>query len=1347
MINYVFFPLAQILKVNKTNPRDVPDRIRNILFSVLAILVNDWWQAWTEVLNREATHSRIQEQWKIWEQLLLLSASALTDDRESNSSEYRVLKSDETVNSIVALMENLLVPRVITHTNANYSKEGRWEWDGESDLPSMDDYESFIEAVESDDLALQQTEELRQIYPSAKHLRYVTESKSAKGLLAHALTAVLDTARGQSFSNNVRVRSLLVVRVVLVTWTAGLLAHHAQDLDVARHTSVHIQGKPSADSHITKCISPEEAADRCAIFLPGVVSGLIAILSGHQDSNSSQKLQATVVCEAVKTLDSILTVCLSDKGLPQSFFERDTGKNFVKEPHSLDEYLASIKVDDGIELIGSTKEIDTTFTGSSDGSEVVKGDGIRSLQWFENTISHVSIALRAIAPLLEYDGPPVQFALLNLAGRLLLLCRQVWTWQDCVVEEISEKQKEGIGSTMRLLLHWLLNGACSNSNALRNLEMAQSYIVDLITSSQEQKRQVLAFEDEVSSSMRALPRLLTAFGQDEKLKQTCLRLSFLFKLATGRVREDCVAPWVFVPLIVSSSRMERSVLALLGSIVVEENGVSNVDTANVKLKGQEMMTGRYVAEMFKELGAASATLFRQYSKENKVPSETAFGLLKYLMVLGSRWRTTKNDPKQDNTAMVTSLSSLFIVSEMMKGVAEVLDDERLSLAAGKEGSRLRRRAKRFATDITRQVMDIWDEDEEELLEAGPSNKLIQVSKEEALPISIANQSDTVIHEHKHGLSQDYSVQHTEKLRLGPALNIDFVNAASLSMNSSQNNPQTTALQQQVQAVVHARRGDAYLLSVLGSASVILGNDIKLSLLKLLYPIICGVASPSPIVSSPAAQAIEIIAHSAGYASTEACISDHADYILGAASHRLVSTLAHELYAIALRTDPRTTGAIGPKLVPGNEDYGLVYTPLMSAQSAPLVLIEVIRTLGAEALILIEDAIDEVLDAIDKFHLDPLICDGLLSVIERLVEVMLQDVQKSMKAVQSGNKQQHVPGTAPESDFSLFQKWFDNRWNNGSTSDREANVEQGSEKQEDHTNDTTHTQQVIVAMIRKSLPFLSHSSRTIRMRCLRLTNQGIDFLCLQGRFVDALSIVHTLWPILLSRLGFNPSRSLDQFSKSTSTLDHTQLDEVDFYVVIEALKLVGTLAKYLVEYIGTEKILHQALPRMLLFLQIISQEDERSDAQPAKGPITFNLMEDANLSSTLAQPQSGMAYFRKRKFRPFRPFSPLAMFVEQTIDVLNGFTLAMGPSMSENDLYTIATHPTIMTCLDSRQTHSIRERCQHFYFHTLSSLNPALVWLIREAASSASNREDQEVPGSSDAVFPVFLQRPDLDIPS
>jgi hypothetical protein len=89
--------------------------------------------------------------------------------------------------------------------------------------------------------------------------------------------------------------------------------------------------------------------------------------------------------------------------------------------------------------------------------------------------------------------------------------------------------------------------------------------------------------------------------------------------------------------------------------------------------------------------------------------------------------------------------------------------------------------------------------------------------------------------------------------------------------------------------------------------------------------------------------------------------------------------------------------------------------------------------------------------------------------------------------------------------------------------------------------------------------------------------------------------------------------------------------------------------------------------------------------------------------------------------------------ETVFSLLGTIIDAMGPHLSEADLYQFAVHPILLSCLDKRQEESMQKVAHRFYHSTLFQRNENLVWLVLNGAQDKDN------------LYPAFLHRPELDL--
>lgn len=1324
LTSYVFYPIAQLLR-SLSNP---PDRIRILQFSILASLADDWWQAWIEQKEDVA-----KQGWQVWEQLLILGVTAFDTKAKSGT---KIPQSEECTASILALLHSLLAPRITQKPKQNNPDQQKpsyddiWEWDGESDLPDMDDYEAEMERL-AEKAKQKEGEadgpELQLIYPTDSHLSHAFANQTCQGVLAHALSTSLERASMKTASRKIRSGCLQLVKMILQVWVAGsnTVTELSKEVSLLKFDS-------TISARSAQSFSPEAQADRLVISLPATVSSTVRICN-------DTKCPSEVMAESIHLLHFVIMVCLNDAILPETeknlsrFSDDELNGNVV----SLDELIANTHLDDEDK---SLKEDDFETKGSRNAKETEQPSTLRSTAWLRDTTSRIAFALQSFEKDVVQNGnSSVDMALIDLARVLLNECYKT----------LSEYNDHDSIDLPRLLFGWLMDKA-SNKDASERISDAA--IDALVTSLQKRKAQSDSIiTTELSKAAEQIPRLLSnPMGQDDTVTHLSGRIGFLAALASGACR-DTFSALDGLSTLFASKEFERWLLNIASSLTMDSTSLGDVGI--IRLSGLEASTSKSFLKSVKELGAAAARIVL-HSQSRATTLTGPMNFVEYLLRLSSRWRSTNGKENK------LSVNVILLARESIRGISTILDDGKLDRLQGNTGVKIRKTAKRFARTIISLICELWQADEEELLSGvRPINEQSLTEEERRLISTQKSDSDLLTEYTKGALKQP--IQANEKsdsnLSLGPAVNVDFVNAASIVDKTSNGNSAIAPIsrqQRRKRAIRYARTRDTFLLDILSEAALILGSSLKSSLVHTLYPTICAVASSDPSTQEAASNAIQKISHAAGYASIEGCLLDHADYILGAASHRLISTLGEELhfqsqYAASQVAKQNTSTKFDSSLLAltlknGKEEE--VYTPLMSALSAPLVLVELIRSLGTEVVVLVEDAIDEVLDAIDRFHADPNICDGLLSVLDRMLEVMLNKVTEESPLQLPSPDRGYQPNK--EKDLEDFKKWY---LQQGQTSkddtetlfnNIESSEEQEPAEQEDLSDpaqeETTagRSQKVTVSMMKKAIPFLSHSSRTIRMRCLRLINSGVELLCRQGLTAEPLSVVNSCWPIVMSRLGFNLSRNLksEKYARKLPRLD--EMDEKDFFVAIEAVKLLATLAKYLQAYLGSEKMLRQAMPRVLLLVRIIQESEQkpgefsRAASSTSEKQATF-LLKDGG-------PATRSKSLSPVHFQPLREYSPLATLIDTVLAMLNDLVYAMGASITEADLFSFASHPTFLAALDTRQPTQIQNRARHFYFTTLKNRNAAMIWFVMESTTRSTTSIDH-----SSNAYPTFLFQPNL----
>lgn len=1384
LIHYVFFPLTQLLRNLPLGVASLPDRAREHVFVVLECLARDWYQAWIDDGGPKAsTMAKQKEKWQVWEQLLVLGATALggpPSESRAKKEKGATSSSDETLAAVTAFLESLLIARICPALRSPASdlkeKEEEWEWDGESELPSLDDYDtkeatSTTAATVNGDAHMDHSQ---QSFPSKAHLDFTQESKTSKGALAHALTAALDIACStdatapRDYVPSLRTACLRLARIILWTWIAGSTERNEDLLVTISQVPTSLpynEEIPSQDRRKTQ-------AQRAAVFLPGFVSSLTRLLSTHRGRHdeseglngngtapmSKRTLPGHLAAEALDALRDILGLCVDDgvaiQILPDNHLSTlkrvDGGDSSLTV---LEDLVADASLDDK-----SRHQRVLAIEGVSNAeAQADKVEGINEA-WLRDTMIRIHVALVTISPTAQHSHALAQLALVRLAGYMLFECFLASSLELRRDNGSSDPDDTDIAG---LLLVWILDLAASPGVSTNVQSQAIQELVRLIASQEDkndaQRRQIRCklLDDILETTLRRLPRVI--HGQkDEAVTHLAHRLTFLMELLSGGIGGQPLRPSAGLlslirPATVDGARgWDHS--SWLDIVQVDEQDVQEVaGNLRPRLTNLDALASGAILDALRELGRGCGRIL--LIGDGLVEDTTA--VIQLFFREAARTRTSRGPTSAKMVgSRSTSVSATVIADEMLRGLAEILDDAKTSNIVGREGKRIRKAAHRLAKTVIRQIIDVWEADQEEMLSINDAVGR-KTDGDKAAGQSIGDvtrreeeqeyRDNVVIEHHKKGARAEGNREEVRDLQgFGPALDLSSVTSDSLSLLDKAGPASKAVIVEnaQIKAASSLRRGDAALLSMLGSAATLLGPLIRSSLLPILYPVISAVAASSPLVQSAAAEAMQRIAHSAVYASVEGCILDHADYILGAASHRLVASLGVELEALASfsLTDPvkppstaMTTTSLAKKTR---------HDPLTSAQSAPLVLVEVIRMLGPEAVPLVEDAVDEVLDALDRFHGFDELCDGLLQVMDRLIEVMAPQPrssagEKKRKGRGLGTRPSSTrPWANVQSDLDDFEQWFKTRKDRPKISEDEGKafdeimdeVEQKQAGKSGNDEDgeagdppMTRSQAVVGSIMSKAIPFLSHASPIIRARCLGLLARGVAILGPQDRPVELLAAVERAWPLIMARLGFSKSRPLP-----LSTAPLAALDEQEPFVWTEALKLVGELAKHLSEFLGPRKLIDEAWQRISRLLKhveaLVPTARPRVGASEANQPKTY-LLHPSSASSNVAQTSATGATAKgalvkkataaKGDLVIWPAYGPYTTFLCSAMSVLCTLIDALGceqASLQTSHALSIALHPTLLDCADRRQPINVREATGKLY-QSLATYNADLVWFV------------------------------------
>lgn len=823
--------------------------------------------------------------------------------------------------------------------------------------------------------------------------------------------------------------------------------------------------------------------------------------------------------------------------------------------------------------------------------------------------------------------------------------------------------------------------------------------------------------------------------------------------------------------------------------------------------GLEASTSSQLSRMFYKLGRSLALSHVHEIKRNKAGTKLdlnhMFSLVTFLIAEASRSRSVRLSSvgvggalDQDAVLRDESLASLVVATDLLRGVSSCLDNLELGLQFSDMGpgatqaSRLARKvAHKLGKKVFASVMDMFDGDAEEAIRLRSDRDLskrvsdqypddaIATSKQELA--QVGSYSENTIVERVKGISlAPDNISSSTPARHGTALDLGFVRAADLSRTSrgSQAQNQLSIQHRYRQAERQIDWSNALLFSLLGSSSKLLGQSFRSLLLHGAYPLISGMcassSASSDLVRQASASATKDIAFNTAYADVKNCLLDHADYILGSACQRLISGLDEELRAIASasnsgRADWSTTLALK------TGEQSLVVLPLVSAQRAPFVLIEMIRVLGSEIIPMVEDALDEILDALDRFHHHPSICDGLLAVLDAILETMAMEQATKLPTSVKINWRDSVASEWKRDEVDIFKTWIEARKRDANAfDDATLSGEHSSAGEKEEEGKPNKSQQVATQILIKASMFLTHPSPILRSRVLGLLRHGVETLAPQARTAELLPIVNSAWPFVMTRLGaaysnakasttsrLVPIIDLDasRIRKSARGRDeawYSKLEqgfvERDAGVWVAAAKFVEATARMVPEFVG-KRVVEDAWPRFEALLTLVRY---RFDARMARGAAASNagsaaqlnsngrensvLLESENPASSsgpiisLIQTSSSSSSSSRAPRQdssahthvdaPFILPSTTSLPAQLTLCIVNTLVTVvrhLNARMPDETAWNITTHETLLGLLDARQPAAIQRAAEQLYVELGNRSPAATTWVIQSAFPTAA----------------------------
>lgn len=1377
LLTYVFNAIGGLLQALPQGSANLPDSVKYEAFACLELLCREWWKGWLSITASPSLSTSLpkaaRDALQMWRQLLILGAVSLDPGGSVSSApsngQRPTTQSVETSGMVLKLLHTLLVPRRETAQEAKSQPKSSgkgtkvWqEWDGESDLPIYEEKESEeIKSTAHSD----PTHSI--IYPTPMHLKQAAQSAIRSPLL-HALTAALEflmTAPSHSSTIAGRATALEVVRIIVRWWLAG-------------------------DRCDTKTV-----ASNIAPVLPGVVSKIVHILTttsaqgSRKDSTTIQPVDvpAELVARVLALLGDTIVPVLSDKAVvSSSAVSADTTPQQISENPTLETLFRSLDTQGG----RSEMEAFPAAAKSTSKSTLTIKETMQNLTHAVHRLNGLPLPnspRERRGSISSHPRPAAIHAVIAFAENFLTQCAKTISWFEKL------ESSETILPLSETLLQWLLDSSHtsgSNAKASKAENAAYEALINVCKSSPYYVGQLQPYG---SQCLRDLCKALSTH-RSEWTGLLARRLAVMFSLAS----ETVLSTSGISMALVGPQAIQDWGTGLISSISLSSDANMATEQASpddpyalpfwrmqqielpaakglsVMLRNCGRLLGRICHEQVARKCEQNVSDVKKRTQDHSIedalkPVRWFMGRARFYHALSL---SQSDDNEQASEFLQKAIAALFLSREVLTGIAEQLEDAKLALIPGKMGRRLREIATILAKEILSLVLEDWEAEAQRLAEDTTPSRFIRSSQgEESLPreqseqlLPLSGESDQTIElGHSRGLQfVEGGDEHSRPKGFGPALDLAFVDAATVSNRGQK----SLTYRSNTNIADATRRFQALQLDLLSISARLLGSNFHKHLTKVIYPAVSALTQVSPVISQAANRTLSSAAYSCGYTDVLLLVRDNVDYVLGEASWRLVVGLGKELESL-------TTGSQGERRMQ-SEDRSrsssfLARTsysshrqgaaddlPLLSARTPPAVLTEVMRMLGPQSLHLIEDSIDEVLEALDRYHVFEDVADSLLGVLDRLLDVMRQDIKRksarssdalpenaSEAAQARDNPPSHKPD--PQSDADRLDQWLLRRRNGELIKPVAEDVSAAFDQVETNANadDTKATgslapptpaarsQSLLVTILTKSLPFLSHHNSAIRARVLRLFSAGAELLAPVSdgvdkglrREADLLPIINRAWPFILARLGWSANFALPKIYSTAGgkgSSSNAGASEFETPVFLEALKLVETLARHVPDFLA-KRIIQEAWPRIKLIL--IAQKHQESNGglnSTRQDPPTFKLHSASRMS--IKAPQSNGVIISSAepsvtKIRPFNPHGPLHHLSIAAMRCIANLMKQEGPSFPQSELWDVATFQIFLESMDARQSEPLRRGAIDMYRAMLRCDGGGTTWSILRLALS------------------------------
>ncbi|SPC61800.1 uncharacterized protein UHOD_06313 [Ustilago sp. UG-2017b] len=1373
LINYVFYPLSELISSAPKGLTSLPDSVVEGVLEVLALLCSRWW-------NASSANDGGGKGWQIWCDLVILSSSVLGESGKAGG-EAKGTSSDEAKLAALKVLAELLSPRSKVSQTAGKEKkreEEGWEWDGISDLPSLDDVltQPDLDAEEPSKGKEIPEAHMELLFPTSGHLAYVTSERVAKGAISFVLFSCFAIAESSQETTEVRTAAMRVAKDALLVWIGGACPLPSRFtledswLEVSPLQCVHLPSSPDKEA------ARKASAMRLRPLLPGITSSLTRLATSRLKSQPEARKQkptpSAVVTESISMLGDLLRATLADECLSEVLsndvvhLSRSTaGESAEVKVTSLEDFAHFDTLSETGSQIATPEEAPQPTPTPTDkaGKEV---------QWTLSTLAQVHLALKTFSsltsPSLAGTSLPssthstVQVSMLRLSILLLTDCSRSFGWLDTQLQTMARLDATNTntmdgGKSIETILTWIVDLASSHNSAptVRNAKLAFEALQKGGSGFEARLRDGSALWNILIAALERLPAVVGA-RDDVAVSRLVLRVSTLLSLLSEQSSAMDLASLAMI-----ANNVQVSSFRLLRPLKVEQltytkdptpDNTNPIWRLQPSFAGLESSTSRQFSQMFCDLGRSLALSLLAQVKCNptvttkKGKARDAFGMIITLITRAGQLRSIRED--HNDAGREQSAVCLVVAADMARGVATVLDNMRLG--GGEVGRQMRKVAHSLGKRVFGLVMDILDGDAEEasssfLAPSAPEQGMQAKPSNDLTTRTDADQEESLV-ENVKGISlYPTNLSSSTPSRLGPVLDLAFVRFADLTRLNSTTSTQLSVQQRHRQAQKELDLSNSLLFSLLSSSSRLLGQSFRPLLQRGAYPLISAISISSTctsgLVQQASSAAMQDIAFNTAYGDVKNCLLDHADYILGSACQRLIGGLDEELRSFASEG--------------GGERKGRgVVVPLVSAQRAPFVLVEMIRVLGSEVVPMVEDAIDEVLDALDRFHSHEGVSDGLLGVLGGIMECMAAEQSTQIPTPRASLLEN---GGGERGEVEDFKSWLAARREDSKAFDDVPPTSDGNKgrKEDEEEDKPTKSQQVSATILTKSTFFLTSPSPSLRIRVLHLLRHGILTLAPQSRTAELLPIINSAWPFVMTRLGTPYSTSTSPLgSRLVPIIDLTptaigarvregdarwfekmekEMVEKDVGVWVAAAKYVEAAVEWVPDFVR-KRVLDDAWPRFEVLLRLMKRFDPRyhhSSPQPRGQTCQLNGSERPALLTSEPSPTSnaglisGLTSVSTHKAKrnhihthsehPFIHPSITTLPAQLTLCIITTLTSIvrhLGSHMSDDVAWAITTHSSFLEALDARQPPGLVRAAEELYRELRKRNDEATKWVLQ-----------------------------------